>query len=228
MPTILVVEDEESIAEPMVENLEFEGYEVLDARDGNRGLELALSGRADLVLLDIMLPGINGYEICRRMREEGIEVPVIMLTARGEEADKVRGLDIGADDYLTKPVGILELMARIRAALRRGSSGKEVPTAELLEFGKACVDFGRFEVRMDGELVHLSPKEFGILKLLWERAGKVVSRAEILQEVWGYDVYPTTRTVDTHIADLRAKLEVDPANPEHILTVHGTGYRLVF
>jgi len=227
MPTILVVEDEESIAEPMVENLEFEGYEVLDARDGNRGLELALSGRADLVLLDIMLPGVNGYEICRRMREEGIDIPVIMLTARGEEADKVRGLDIGADDYLTKPVGILELMARIRAALRRGGSGKEVPTSELLEFGQVRVDFGRFEALMDGEQVHLSPKEFGILKLLWERAGKAVSRAEILQEVWGYDVYPTTRTVDTHIAELRATLERDPAHPEHILTVHGTGYRLV-
>ena len=227
MPTILVGEDEESIAEPMVENLEFEGYEVLDARDGNRGLELALSGRADLVLLDIMLPGVNGYEICRRMREEGIDIPVIMLTARGEEADKVRGLDIGADDYLTKPVGILELMARIRAALRRGGSGKEVPTSELLEFGQVRVDFGRFEALMDGEQVHLSPKEFGILKLLWERAGKAVSRAEILQEVWGYDVYPTTRTVDTHIAELRATLERDPAHPEHILTVHGTGYRLV-
>ena len=227
MPTILVVEDEESIAEPMVENLEFEGYEVLDARDGNRGLELALLGRADLVLLDIMLPGVNGYEICRRMRDEGIDIPVIMLTARGEEADKVRGLDIGADDYLTKPVGILELMARIRAALRRGGSGKEVPTSELLEFGQVRVDFGRFEALMDGEQVHLSPKEFGILKLLWERAGKAVSRAEILQEVWGYDVYPTTRTVDTHIAELRATLERDPAHPEHILTVHGTGYRLV-
>jgi len=227
MPTILVVEGEESIAEPMVENLEFEGYEVLDARDGNRGLELALSGRADLVLLDIMLPGVNGYEICRRMPEEGIDITVIMLTARGEEADKVRGLDIGADDYLTKPVGILELMARIRAALRRGGSGKEVPTSELLEFGQVRVDFGRFEALMDGEQVHLSPKEFGILKLLWERAGKAVSRAEILQEVWGYDVYPTTRTVDTHIAELRATLERDPAHPEHILTVHGTGYRLV-
>jgi len=227
MPIILVVEDEESIAEPMVENLEFEGYEVLYARDGNRGLELALSGRADLILLDIMLPGLNGYEICRRMREEGMDTPVIMLTARGEEADKVRGLDIGADDYLTKPVGILELMARIRAALRRSDHGREVPTGELLEFGKTRVDFGRFEAQVSGELVHLSPKEFGILKLLWERAGKAVSRADILQEVWGYDVYPTTRTVDTHIADLRSKLEEDAANPQHILTVHGTGYRLV-
>jgi DNA-binding response OmpR family regulator len=226
MPTILVIEDEESIAEPMVENLEFEGYEVLDARDGNRGLELALSGQADLVLLDIMLPGVNGYEICRRMREEGIDTPVIMLTARGEEADKVRGLDIGADDYLTKPVGILELMARIRAGLRRSDSGNSGPTGELLEFGKAHIDFGRFEALVDEQPVHLSPKEFGILKLLWERAGKAVSRADILQQVWGYDVYPTTRTVDTHVADLRAKLEEDPADPQHILTVHGTGYRL--
>ena len=195
-------------------------------RDGNRGLELALSGQADLVLLDIMLPGVNGYEICRRMREEGIDTPVIMLTARGEEADKVRGLDIGADDYLTKPVGILELMARIRAGLRRSDSGNSGPTGELLEFGKAHIDFGRFEALVDEQPVHLSPKEFGILKLLWERAGKAVSRADILQQVWGYDVYPTTRTVDTHVADLRAKLEEDPADPQHILTVHGPGYRL--
>jgi len=227
MPTILVIEDEESIAEPLVENLEFEGYEVLSAADGHQGLELALSGKADLILLDIMLPGVNGYEICRRLREQQFATPVIMLTAKGQEADKVRGLDIGADDYVTKPVGILELMARVRAVLRRAAPESETASPEVLNFGQVRVDFARFEACVDDRPVHLSPKEFGILKLLWERAGRAVSRVEILQQVWGYDVYPTTRTVDTHIADLRAKLEADPADPQHILTVHGTGYRLV-
>lgn len=226
MPTILVVEDEESIAEPLIENLEFEGYEVLAAGDGDRGLELALSGRADLILLDIMLPGVNGYEICRRLRDRQIDTPVIMLTAKGQEADKVRGLDLGADDYITKPVGVLELMARVRATLRRAVPQEEDTATELLVFGRARVDFARFEAALDDSPVHLSPKEFGILQLLWKSAGRAVSRAEILQQVWGYDVYPTTRTVDTHIADLRAKLEEDPARPQYILTVHGTGYRL--
>ena len=224
MPTILVVEDEASIAETLVENLQFEGYEVLEARRGDQGLELALSGQADLILLDVMLPAIDGYQICRRLRQEGLDTPVIMLTAKGEEVDKVRGLDIGADDYLTKPVGLLELMARIRAALRRSVNGETAE--EVLVFGGARIDFSRFEALMAGSPVHLSPKEYGILKLLWRKTGHAVSRTEILQEVWGYDVYPTTRTVDTHIADLRAKLEENPARPRYILTVHGTGYRL--
>ena len=224
MPTILVVEDEESIAETLVENLQFEGYQVLQARRGDQGLELALSDQADLILLDVMLPKMDGYQICRRLRQAGMTTPVIMLTAKGEEVDKVRGLDIGADDYLTKPVGLLELMARIRAALRRSNEAET--SEEVLAFAGARIDFARFEAQMDNKSVHLSPKEFGILKLLWSKAGHAVSRTEILQEVWGYDVYPTTRTVDTHIADLRAKLEQNPARPQFILTVHGTGYRL--
>lgn len=227
MPTVLVIEDEESIAEPLVENLEFEGCDVLVAADGHRGLELALSGEADLILLDIMLPGLNGYEICRRVREQQLTTPIIMLTAKGQEADKVRGLDIGADDYVTKPVGILELMARVRAVLRRAAPDSESQKVEVLSFGRVRVDFARFEACVDDEPVHLSPKEFGVLKLLWESEGRAVSRAQILEQVWGYDVFPTTRTIDTHVAELRAKLEVDPANPQHILTVHGTGYRLV-
>jgi len=227
MPTILVIEDEESFAEPLIENLEFEGCEVLSATDGPRGLELALSEKADLILLDIMLPGLNGYEICRRIREQQLTTPIIMLTAKGQEADKVRGLDIGADDYVTKPVGILELMARVRAVLRRAAPESGVSSPEVLSFGQVRIDFARFEVSVGSRPVHLSPKEFGILKLLWERESRAVSRDEILQQVWGYDVFPTTRTIDTHIAELRAKLEADPADPQHILTVHGTGYRLV-
>ena len=227
MPTILVIEDEESIADPLIENLEYEGYSVLSAVDGLKGLELAQSGQADVILLDIMLPGMNGYDICRQLRAQKIDTPVIMLTAKGQEADKVRGLDIGADDYVTKPVGLLELLARIKALLRRASPRSNAPVGSELAFGKVVVDFARFEATVNGEPVHLSPKEFDILKFLWEQEGKAVSRGDILQRVWGYDVYPTTRTVDTHIATLRAKLEEDASNPQHLLTVHGTGYRLV-
>ena len=228
MPTILVIEDEESIADPLIENLEFEGYSVLAARDGLKGMELAQSGQADVILLDIMLPGMNGYDICRQLRAKEIDTPVIMLTAKGQEADKVRGLEIGADDYVTKPVGLLELLARIKALLRRATRlPSHAPVRSELAFGKVVVDFARFEATSNGEPIHLSPKEFDILKLLWEQDGKAVSRGDILQRVWGYDVYPTTRTVDTHIATLRAKLEEDASNPQYLLTVHGTGYRLV-
>lgn len=227
MTTILVVEDEEAIAAPLQENLEFEGYRVLAADDGPQGLELALTGKPDLILLDVMLPGLNGYELCRRLRQRGIATPVIFLTARGEEADKVRGLDLGGDDYLTKPVGILELLARIKAVLRRAQPQTAASEPEPLVFGRVQVDFARREASVAGAPVHLSPKEFGILQLLAERDGRAVSRTELLQSVWGYDVFPTTRTIDTHVLELRAKLEEDPAHPRHLLTVHGIGYRLV-
>ncbi|MFA6109268.1 MAG: response regulator transcription factor [Candidatus Latescibacterota bacterium] len=227
MTTILVVEDEEAIAAPLQENLEFEGYRVLAAVDGQQGLELALTGKPDLILLDVMLPGLNGYELCRRLRQQDVNTPVIFLTARGEEADKVRGLDLGGDDYLTKPVGILELLARIKAVLRRAQPQAAASEPEPLVFGRVRVDFARRETTVAGEPVHLSPKEYGILQLLAERDGRAVSRAELLHSVWGYDVYPTTRTIDTHVLELRAKLEEDPAHPRHLLTVHGTGYRLV-
>ena len=223
MARILLVEDEESIAEVVVDNLRYEGYEVLAAADGEEGLRLALEERPDLVVLDLMLPGLDGYEVCRRLRAAGRDTPVIMLTAKGQEADKVRGLDLGADDYVTKPVGVMELMARVRAVLRRGAAGSG---EAVLQLGRARVDFARFEARVGGEEVHLSPKEFGVLEFLWRAGGRAVPRAEILQQVWGYEVYPTTRTVDTHVAELRAKLEEDPASPRHILTVHGVGYRL--
>lgn len=227
MATILVVEDERPIARVLVDNLEFEGYTVLVAYDGIEGLELALSGRADLILLDLMLPGMNGYDVCRKIRERGLNTPVIMLTAKGEEIDKVVGLELGADDYVTKPVGIRELLARIRAVLRRSERRESEHDRDVLAFGRVKVDFARFEAEVDGDSVHLSPKAFGVLKLLWERAGRVVSRNDVLEAVWGYEVYPTTRTVDNHIGELRAALEVDPADPRYILTVHGVGYRFV-
>ena len=229
MTTILVVEDEKAISRIIVDNLTYEGYEVLAAADGPTGLELALSDRADLILLDIMLPGgLNGYDICRQMREQGLTTPVIMLTARSEEVDKITGFELGADDYVTKPVGVRELLARVKAVLRRAPPGEETSTSpDLLEFanGRARIDFSRFETRVDDDLVHLSPKAYGVLKLLWQSHGRAVSRSEILGEVWGYDVYPTTRTVDNHVAELRAALEPEPSAPRYILTVHGVGYR---
>lgn len=227
MSTILVIEDELPIAKGLISNLEFEGYEVLSAADGSSGLELALSGRADLIVLDIRLPGMDGYQICRRIREQGLGTPIIMLTARGEELDRVLGLELGADDYVTKPFSVRELLARIKAVLRRAAPVEETRDAGVLAFGGATVDFERFEASMEGREVHLSAKEFAILQLLWGRGGKAVSRDDILNEVWGYDVFPTTRTVDNHIMDLRSKLERDPSNPHHIVTVHGVGYRLV-
>lgn len=228
MTTILVVEDERAISKAIADNLSFEGYEVRTAYDGDSGLQQALQEEIDLVLLDIMLPGRSGYDVCRGLREAGRRTPVIMLSARSEEVDKVLGLELGADDYISKPVGVRELLARVKAVLRRVDGQAQPPAdEEVLSFGGARVDFGRYEARRDGAAVHLSPKAYGVLRLLWERQGNAVTRAEILQQVWGYDALPTTRTVDNHVAELRAALEVDSSAPQHLLTVHGVGYRLV-
>ena len=226
MAKILIVEDEVAIARVMKDNLEFEGYTVIMAHDGQSGLDLALGGDVDLILLDIMLPNMNGYDVCRQLRAAGHTTPVIMLTAKGEEIDKVLGLELGADDYVTKPVGVRELLARIHAGLRRAAYGMG-KTGSVLDIGQARVNFGAFEAVVNGQAVHLSPKAFGVLKLLVERSGEVVSRNDILEKVWGYDAFPTTRTVDNHIAELRAILEADPSQPSCIVTVHGVGYRLV-
>ena len=225
MPTLLVVEDDTTIAKGLAHNLEFEGYHVLSARDGETGLRLLQEHPVDLMILDLMLPHMSGFDVCRTMRDEGIRTPIIMLTARGQEIDRVLGLELGADDYVTKPFSIRELLARIKAVLRRTS---EPPSAlDHFVFGSAVLDFQRFEARVRGREIHLSPKEFGLLKFLIQNEGRVVSRSELLDRVWGYDAFPTTRTVDNHIADLRAKLEDDPAHPKHILTVHGVGYKFV-
>ena len=206
--TILIVEDERPIAQALADNLEFEGYSVRLAHDGRTGLELARAADVDLVLLDLMLPGISGYEVCKSMRDEGVNTPVIMLTAKGEEIDKVMGLDLGADDYMTKPVGVRELLARIRAVTRRVDVSDV--DADEITIGDVRVDFWRFEVYRGDEILHLSPKAFGVLRMLVSAEGKAVSRTELLEEVWGLDVFPTTRTVDNHIAELRAAIEPDP------------------
>jgi DNA-binding response OmpR family regulator len=221
---VLVVEDDPAIMRGLADNLKFERYEVLTANDAETAWRLQHTEKADLIVLDVMLPRMSGLELCRRLRQEGSQVPILMLTARSEEADRVIGLDLGADDYVTKPFSIRELLARIRALLRRHS-----PAAlpDRLRFADVEIDFPRYVALRAGETVDMTRKEFAILRLLVSRAGEVVTRDELLNEVWGFESYPVTRTVDNHIAGLRAKLEMNPARPEHIRTVHGVGYKFV-
>jgi len=225
MSRIIIIEDDRAILRGLRDNLEYESYEVLTATDGEQGYRLIKEQRPDLIVLDLMIPKMDGYELCRKVRSEGITTPILMLTARSEEMDRVHGLDIGADDYITKPFSMLELLARIRAILRRAQPPTTLP--ENLRFDDVFVDFTCFEARKEEQVLKLSRKEFGVLRLLAARDGQVVSRNEMLDEVWGHESFPTTRTVDNHIASLRAKLEDDPANPRHLITVHGVGYKLV-
>ncbi len=225
MNRILVVEDDPAILRGLTDNLKYESYEVLAAADGEAGYRLIREKQPDLIILDLMLPKLSGYELCRKLRGEGVTTPILMLTARGEEADRVLGLDLGADDYVTKPFSVRELLARIRAILRRTQPPRALP--DELRFDDVAVDFRRYEARKGDTLLEMTRKEFGILRLLAARAGEVVSRDELLNEVWGYENYPSTRTVDNHIAGLRAKLERDPGQPRRLLTVHGVGYKLV-
>lgn len=227
MKRILIIEDDLAILRGLKDNLEYESYEVLTAEDGEQGYCLIREKKPDLIILDLMLPKMNGYELCRKVRDEGVTTPILMLTARGEEVDQVLGLDLGADDYVTKPFSVPELLARVRAILRRVQKSKVGDLPGELRFGKVSIDFKRFEARRAGKILNMSRKEFGVLRLLAARAGEVVTRDELLDEVWGYDQYPTTRTVDNHIALLRTKLEEDPSKPRHLLTVHGVGYKLV-
>jgi DNA-binding response OmpR family regulator len=225
MNRVLVVEDETAILQGLRDNLEFEGYEVFTAADGIAGLDLIRKHDPHLIVLDLMLPRLSGYELCRKLRADGVHTPILMLTARGEEADRVLGLDLGADDYVTKPFSVRELMARVRALLRRGAHAAGLP--DELEFGDVRVDFTRYEAFRAGRKVELTRKEFGLLRMLAAREGAVVTRDELLEKVWGYDATPTTRTVDNHLAALRAKLEPDASEPCHLVTVHGVGYKLV-
>ncbi|MBV9774435.1 MAG: response regulator transcription factor [Gemmatimonadetes bacterium] len=230
MTRILVVEDNPDLAFGLRNNLEIEGYEVEVAGDGLRGFARVQDWRPELVILDLMLPGMDGYRVLRAVREEGIDVPVLILTARGEEADKVRGFRLGADDYVTKPFGVLELLARVEALLRRtgkrdGRAGEDADPVE--RFGDVEVDPATRAVTRRGEAVSLTPKEFDLLLVLLRKRGAVVSRLDLLREVWGHRAAVVTRTVDTHIAELRRKLEDDPADPRHILTVRKAGYRVV-
>jgi len=224
---MLIVEDDVAILRGLKDNLEYESYEVLTATDGEQGYCLIQEKKPDLIILDLMLPKMNGYELCRKVRDEGITTPILMLTARGEEVDRVLGLDLGADDYVTKPFSVPELLARIRAIIRRVHQAKTGDLPSYLRFDDVFIDFKRFEARKDNKILDMSRKEFGVLRVLAARVGKVVSRNELLDEVWGYDQYPTTRTVDNHIALLRTKLEDDPSQPRHLITVHGVGYKLI-
>jgi DNA-binding response OmpR family regulator len=224
-PKVAVIEDDEVILRGLVDNLKFEGYEPLPARDAESGYKFIRERAPDLIILDLMLPQMNGYELCRKLRKENVATPILMLTARGQEMDRVMGLDLGADDYVTKPFSVSELMARVRALLRRTQSSRALP--DKLRVNDVEVDFQRYEARKSGRLLPMTPKEYGVLRLLAARAGEVLTREELLNEVWGYEKYPTTRTVDNHIASLRLKLEKNPDKPKHLLTVHGVGYRLV-
>lgn len=227
MTRILVIEDNRNLATGLRNNLEIEGYHVDIAEDGPAGLALARSAPADLIVLDLMLPGMDGYRVLKTMREEGIDTPVLILSARGEETDKVLGFHLGADDYVAKPFGLLELLARIDALLRRAASaGTKSRLAAPVAFGDVQVDPGTHSVRRNGEAVVLRPKEYDLLIALLQRKGQVASRAELLEEVWGYSGEVYSRTVDTHVAELRRKLEDNAADPQHILTVRKTGYRI--
>jgi len=224
MNKILVIEDDPAIQRGLADTLKMESYDVLTAVDAESGMEVISRDKPDLVILDIMLPGMNGYELCREVRSRGVDTPIMMLTARGQEFDRVMGLDLGADDYVTKPFSIFEVLARVRALLRRHTPST-VP--DRIAFGAVSVDFVRYETLRDSQPVSLTRREYGLLRYLASRPGEVVERNELLSAVWGEDLYPTTRTIDSHVASLRAKLELHPDDPQHIVTVHGVGYKFV-
>ncbi|MFN2567362.1 MAG: response regulator transcription factor [Gemmatimonadaceae bacterium] len=225
MPRILVIEDNAALAAGIEYNLGLEGHEVQVAEDGRRGLALAREWCPDLVILDLMLPGIDGYEVLRAIRGDRNNVPVMILTARGEEADKVRGFRLDADQYVTKPFGVLELLERVGALLRRSAARDAREGDAQIRFGAVVVDPTARTVTRRGRPVQLSPKAFDLLMALIAREGKVVTRQELLREVWGYGAFVVSRTVDSHVAELRRKLEDDPADPSHIVTVWKVGYR---
>jgi DNA-binding response OmpR family regulator len=225
-PKIAVIEDDEVILRGLQDNLRFEGYEPVSARDAETGYKVVKEQGPELIILDVMLPRMNGYELCRKLRKESIATPILMLTARGQEIDCVMGLDLGADDYVVKPFLLSELMARVRALLRRTQPpARALP--DHLQVNNVKIDFQRYEARKSGRPLPMTRKEFSVLRLLASRGGAAMTRDELLNEAWGYEHYPSTRTVDNHIASLRIKLETNAERPKHLLTVHGVGYRLV-
>jgi DNA-binding response OmpR family regulator len=227
MTKILIVEDEPSMRMGLKDNLEFEDYDVDVAVDGEEGLEKIRENKYNLVLLDVMLPKLSGFDVCKTVRKENIKVPIILLTAKGEEIDKVLGLELGADDYITKPFSLRELLARIKAVLRRGDDLSDKDAGAEIMIGKMKINFQGYKAFADKEPVQLSHKEFEVLHYLWKKRNSTVSRDDLLSEIWGYDENPTTRTVDNFIMKLRHKVETDPNHPEVIITVHGLGYKLV-
>src|SRR3989304_2198923 len=225
MEKILIIEDEQDMVMGLKFNLEARGYEVTAAYDGETGCRKALDEQPDLVILDLMLPKKNGYEVCKSLKEEKPAIPIIMLTAKSQEAEIVTGLELGADDYVTKPFSLLELLARIKALLRRTKSGTKIP--ETYHIGDLEINFRKYNALKRRKPLSLSPREFEILKYFIERRGEVVSREDLLNHVWGYETFPNTRTVDTHIAKLRQKIEDDPEQPTLIITLHGIGYKFL-
>ncbi len=222
--SVLVVEDEENLVEALRYNLEHEGYAVLTAPDGGTGLETARAALPDLVILDVMLPNLDGLEVCRILRRE-TDVPILMLTAKGEEIDRVVGLEIGADDYVTKPFSMRELMARVRAMLRRPRKTASARMAEPLRSGSLAVDVDAHQASLNGEELRLKPREFDLLALFMRNPGRAFTRDQILEQLWGHDYIGDVRTVDVHVRWLREKIEADPSTPARIITIRGVGYR---
>jgi DNA-binding response OmpR family regulator len=225
MKRILIIEDDPAISKGLQESLEDEHYQVISAEDGKEGYDLANKEKPDLILLDLMLPSMNGQDICRKLREDGLTMPILMLTSKREETDKVLGLELGADDYITKPCSLRELHARIKANLRRSEIIKKEFSS--FKFADIEIDFKKQKALKKGKPFQLSTKEFEILHFFVQHDDEVVSRDMLLDEVWGYDVYPTTRTVDNYILNLRKKIEQDASKPMYILTIHKSGYRFV-
>ncbi len=222
--TIAIIEDEPGVRSGLTLNLELEGFKVVAASDGEEGLAIINQHKPDLIILDVMMPKKDGFEVCREVRNSGISTPLILLTAKSQEVDKVLGLELGADDYLAKPFGMKELVARVKALLRRV---QKTQCADTVQFSDVVVDFRAYRAERNREPLDLSAREYRLLKFLISKVGEVVTRDELLDEVWGYNSYPTTRTVDNHIAKLRQKVEPNNVEPRHILTVHGVGYKFV-
>jgi len=227
MRKVLIVEDDPAMSVALRDGFEYEGFNVALAQDGEAGLRLATVELPDLILLDVMLPKITGLDICKKLRSDGNRVPIIMLTARGQEIDKVLGLKLGADDYVTKPFGFMELMARVEAVLRRCTSSEAPQQLETYRFGDVTLDFKAHEAWKGGKAIELSPREFQLLGFFIQHRGEVVTREKLLDTVWDYNAIPFTRTVDMHIAKLRKKIEDNPADPRHVITVHRLGYKFV-
>ena len=225
MKKILIVEDEKDMVTGLKFNLEARDYTVITAYDGDTGYQKALNEEPDLVILDLMLPKRNGYEVCKLLKEEVPDLPIIMLTAKSQEVEIVTGLELGADDYITKPFSVLELLARIKAVFRRVRSGSELP--EVYRIGNLEINFKKYAARKKGKSLKLSPREYELLGCFIKRQGEIISRDELLNQIWGYDSFPNTRTVDAHIAKLRQKIEDNPEEPALIITVHGMGYKLL-
>ena len=222
--TVAIVDDDQTVSRSLVLNLEAEGYKVITAADGEEGVMLVKNAAPDLAIFDVMMPNMDGLQACKALRTEGISTPIILLTARSEEVDRVLGLDLGADDYLAKPFGMRELLARVRALLRRLQSTQEI---DHVNFDDVVIDFKAYKAAKSDLPIELSAREYRLLRYLVAKKGNVVTRDELLDEVWGYNSYPSTRTVDNHIARLRQKIEGNVEAPRHILTVHGVGYKFV-